>query len=405
MVRLFDSGKCVLYCCCALVVSVAAANAAKAKTETVLYSFQNNGADGNVPTSNLIDVKGMLYGTTEYGGVSDVGTVYSINPSTGSETVLYSFRSNGADGNGPTAGLININGTLYGTTFSGGVSGGGTVYSIDPSTGTEKVVYSFQNNSADGVGPHGDLIDLDGTLFGTTIYGGSAGDGGGTIFSIDLSTGAESVLHSFSSEDQGGLNPLAGLTDVDGTLYGTAPLGGQFADGVVFSIDPSTGAYSVLYSFRNNGDGNAPESDLIDVGGTLYGTTFAGGGTGCSREGCGTVFSVNPSTGSESVLYAFKNSGGDGTNPIAGPIDVNGKLYGTTEVGGADRSGCNGKGCGTVFAIDLKTVTEKVLYSFKNEDGDGILPVAALIKLDGALYSTTAGGGAQNEGTVFKVKL
>jgi uncharacterized repeat protein (TIGR03803 family) len=342
-----------------------------------------------------------LYGTTQYGGAADVGTVYSISPSTGAEKVLYSFQNNGKDGNGPTAGLIDVDGTLYGTTHYGGASGGGAVYSINPSTGAESVIYSFQNNGADGIGPNDDLVDLGGTLYGTTVYGGA------TIFSINLSTGAESVLHSFSSEDQGGLNPLAGLINVNGTLYGTAPLGGEFADGVVFSIDPSTGAYAVLHSFGASGDGNGPESDLINVNGTLYGTTFGGGTVtpcGGSQSGCGTVFSINPSTGSESVFYAFKNNGADGNSPVAGLIDVNGTLYGTTIAGGADRSGCNSKGCGTLFAINLKTGAEKVLYSFKNKGGDGTLPYASLLDVHKALYGTTANGGAQSEGTVFKIK-
>jgi uncharacterized repeat protein (TIGR03803 family) len=149
------------------------------------------------------------------------------------------------------------------------------------------------------------------------------------------------------------------------------------------------------------------KSNLIDVDGTLYGTTFAGGsGAPCggSQTGCGTVFSVNPSTGSESVLYAFRNGGGDGANPIAGLIDIKSMLYGTTERGGAHRSGCNGLGCGTVFAVDVKTGAEKVLHSFKNKDGDGKLPFAALIDVRKVLYGTTVGGGTQSEGTVFKIE-
>jgi len=393
-------------CALAMTTLISADNVWAAGKETVLYSFKNNGADGNVPASDLLNVNGTFYGTTAYGGTSDIGTVFSIDPSTGVEKVLYSFQNNGEDGNGPAAGLIDVDGTLYGTTPYGGASGGGTVYSIDPSTGSEKVVYAFQNNGVDGAFPYDDLIDVNGTLYGTTTGGGDV-SGDGTIFSINLSTGVESVLHAFSSEDQGGSSPAAALIDVDGTLYGTAQSGGEFGPGVVFSFDPSTDAYAVVYSFQGNGDGDSPQSNLIDVNGLLYGTTFAGGsGSPCDRSqsGCGTVFSVNPSTGSESVLYAFGNGGRDGANPIAGLIDLKGKLYGTTEAGGADRSGCNGVGCGTVFVVDVKTGAENVLHSFKNKNGDGTLPFAALIDVRKSLYGTTVGGGAQGEGTVFKIE-
>ena len=393
MVRLFGSRKCLLrfYLALMVFVPIRAADAAGAKSETLLYSFQNNGADGNIPNANLTDVDGTLYGTTKYGGASNVGTVYSIDPSTGAEKVVYSFQNNGADGANPVAGLINVNGTLYGTTLYGGVSGAGTVFSITASTGAESVVYAFQNNDADGNVPYASLIAVNGTLYGTTLYGG-ANDGAGTVFSVTPSTGAESVLHSFSNEDMGGDYPAAGLINVNGTLYGTASLGGEFGNGAVFSINPSTGTYAVLYSFGNGGDGNTPESNLIYVRGTLYGTTVSGG-----PSKVGTVFSVNPSTGTEKVLYSFKNSGGDGKVPVGSLIDATDTLYGTTEGGGAS-------GVGTVYSINTSTGAEKLLYSFKNKGGDGTLPIDGLMDFHKALYGTTTGGGTQNEGTVFKIK-
>jgi uncharacterized repeat protein (TIGR03803 family) len=371
--------------------------AAQAKTETVLHSF-GNGSDGNGPGGNLINVSGTLYGTTSYGGASNVGTVFSINPSTGAESVLYSFQSNGKDGNGPGGNLINVHGMLYGTTVSGGAFGGGTVFSIDPSTGAESVLYSFQNNDEDGNYPYSSLIEVKGTLYGTTLFGGP--NQGGTVFSVNLSTGVEMVLHAFSTEDGEGYNPLAGLTNIGGILYGTTVLGGMSGVGTVFSIASSTGAYNVLYSFGTGGDGNDPQGDLIDVHGTLYGTTFAGGtGHACSgsSSGCGTVFSINPTTGAESVLYSFHKVVTDGSGPLAGVIDVDGALYGTTEFGGASN-------VGAVFSLNPSTGAEAVLYSFKNKGADGTHPIAGLIDLSKELYGTTATGGTQNDGTIFRVK-
>jgi uncharacterized repeat protein (TIGR03803 family) len=116
----------------------------------------------------------------------------------------------------------------------------------------------------------------------------------------------------------------------------------------------------VLYSFGNNyPDGGLPATGLIDVNGTLYGTTENGGETGCVEGGCGTVFSVDLKTGAEKVVHFFLG-GTDGANPVAGLIDVNGTLYGTTQYGGGGTA-CGGSGCGTVFSVDPSTGAEKVV--------------------------------------------
>jgi uncharacterized repeat protein (TIGR03803 family) len=317
---------------------------------------------------------------------------------TGSESVLYSFRNDGADGNWPSGGLINVHGTLYGLTSWGGASDSGTVFSINPSTGAESVLYSFQNNGADGYTPNAGVVEAHGVLYGTTVYGGTSGVG--AIFSVNTSTGAESVLHSFAAEDADGQYPLSGLTNVHGLLYGTASIGGEYGGGVAFSIDASTDAYSLVHAFGNGGDGNEPEANMIDAGGMLYGTTI-GGGTdircGDSEGGCGTVFSINTRTGEEAVLYAFQNNGADGDSPVAGVIDVHGTLYGTTLVGGTSNDG-------TVFSVKTSTGAERVLHSFKNNGTDGFGPYGGLIAVGHAMYGTTAGGGDQGEGIVFKVK-
>lgn len=97
---------------------------------------------------------------------------------------------------------------------------------------------------------------------------------------------------------------------------------------------PSSVAYSVIYSFKGGADGANPRASLRDVKGTLYGTTYEGGGTECQNSaGCGTVFSITPS-GTETVLHAFGGTP-DGANPAASLADVNGTLYGTTNGGGA----------------------------------------------------------------------
>jgi uncharacterized repeat protein (TIGR03803 family) len=316
-----------------------------AGSEKVLYSFKG-GADGSYPESGLLNVNGALYGTTANGGGSGCsghgcGTVYRVSL-TGAQKVLHRFGDS-PDGAAPTTGLIDVNGTLYGTTANGGSGcdsgyGCGTVYSITTS-GSEKVLYSFAGGR-DGAYPDGALINEDGTLYGTTVTGGS--DKYGTFYSISTS-GSEKVLHTFGASDDGG-SPLGNLLDVKGTLYGTTAYGGRHSSGTVYRIS-TTGVEKVLYDFparRGGREGKTPYAGLIAVKGTLYGTTEWGGGP----PFWGVVYSVS-TAGAETVLHRFGN-GSAGAHPRAGLVNVKGKLYGTTYDHG---TGCSGGGCGTIFAL------------------------------------------------------
>ncbi len=407
---------------CAFVQLVPTAEAAKFKEE-VLWSF-GSGTDGQDPIASLIHAKGTLYSTTEFGGTYGEGTVFSLNLKTGEEKVLYSFCSqlHCADGQNPWGGLIDVKGILYGTTFSGGAGEygeDGTVFALDPNTDIEKVVYSFcnQQNCTDGTLPGSSPIKVKGMLYGTAQDAG--GGGHGTAYALDPYTGAYTVLYSFCSQQNctDGLGPQADLINIKGTLYGTTYAGGTGAGcegygcGTVFSLDPRSGAEAVLHSFGTGTDGRLPEASPIDVNGKLYGTTVGGGtGNGGSCDpafyGCGTVFSIDPNTGVEKVLYSFCNQPNctDGANPLRNLIDVDGTLYGTTGAGGS--AGCNGEGCGTVFSIDPNTGTEKVLYSFCSQQNcaDGAGPMPGLIDINGTLYGTTVGGGDYGYGTVFALK-
>ncbi|HTT84302.1 MAG TPA: choice-of-anchor tandem repeat GloVer-containing protein [Rhizomicrobium sp.] len=389
---------------CAFALPFPATAIAKSKlyTETVLYPFPSY----TYPLANLIDVKGTLYGTTFAGGANGLGTVFSVNPKTGAETVLYSFGSSGTDGYFPVASLIDVKGTLYGTTEYGGTYGDGTVFSVNPKTGAETVVHSF-GSGTDGSGTEANLIYVKstGTLYGTTYAGGTNGDG--TVFSLDLKTGAETVVYSFCSQANcaDGEEPDAGLIDVNGTLYGTTFLGGTTGDicstrscGTVFALDPSSGTETVLYSFSGSGtgDGANPEASLLYMNGTLYGTTVSGG---IYETGLGTLFSVDPTTGAETVLHSFGGTS-DGISPVGNLIDVKGTLYGITFGGG------NGNHGGTAYSINPTTGAENVIYFFCSQANcaDGTQPDAGLIDLKGTFYGTTEQGGANDGGTVFALK-
>jgi uncharacterized repeat protein (TIGR03803 family) len=355
----------------------------------VLYSFKGGSGDAANPYAPLMKFEGLLYGTTAYGGANGGGTVYSITRS-GAEMLLHSFGGPG-DGNTPFAGLIDVKGTLYGTTFGGGaycssLGGCGTVFSITPS-GTEKVLHSF-GGAGDGSGPLSGLIYVKGTLYGTTNEGGA--NGIGTVYSIAPS-GTETVLYSFKGGTGDGEFPLAGLINVKGKLYGTTVYGGVNDDGTVFSITLS-GKEKMRHSFNGAPvDGERPYAGLIDVNGKLYGTTDLGG-----VNSYGTVFSMTPS-GTEVVRYSFKGGSGDGEYPYAGLVTVKGRLFGTTIQGGAN-------GVGTIYSIARSGRREIVLHSFGGS-GDGAYPYyGALIDVSDKLYGVTYSGGANGDGIVFSLK-
>jgi uncharacterized repeat protein (TIGR03803 family) len=212
--------------------------------------------------------------------------VFKIDPA-GTETVLHRFQG-GSDGQAPAAGFTIVNGTLYGTTFFGGGfgcngKGCGTIYKVDPS-GSTTVVYAFKGG-ADGANPDAGLLNVGGTLYGTTSDGGGKPNRG-TIFNVSTS-GTETVLHRFKGLD--GSDPEAGLVSVGGTLYGTTFAGGRKSLGTIFSITPA-GSFTRLHSFSGTADGSNPSAALSAVTGTLYGTTKTGGNAG----GFGTIFSLKP---------------------------------------------------------------------------------------------------------------
>jgi uncharacterized repeat protein (TIGR03803 family) len=372
-----------------------------------LYSFAGDPGSGANPYAGLIQgSNGFLYGTTEEGGSSNVGAIFSYNPGTGAAGLLHSFVGGDSDGANPYAGLVaDSAGNLYGTTQTGGsylcaipqlcASNFGTVFKINPTTGAETLLYSFRGSGySDGEYPYGGLLlGSSGYFFGTTQKGGTGGYG--TVFRIKTNNGTETVLHAFAGGSSDGAYPYAGLIQAsDGNLYGTTQQGGASGNGTVFKINPTSGAESIVYAFAGGSDGASPYDGLIQAtDGNLYGTTGAGG-----AASAGTVFKIVPSTGVESIVYAFAGGGSDGANPYAGLVQAtDGNLYGTTVSGGSG-------GAGTVFKITPGTGAESIVYAFAS--GDGANPYAGLIQAtDGKLYGTTLKGGANDAGIVFSISL
>jgi uncharacterized repeat protein (TIGR03803 family) len=278
--------------------------------ETALYSF-TGGADGGSPNAGLVlDAKGNLYGTT-YGGGGHLyacentpcGTVFRVSRAQGiiKETRLYSFTGK-ADGGKPKAGLVrDTQGNLYGTsTYFTGL-GWGTVFKVSLGTRWQQTVLHSFTGGPD-TGPVGGLVlDAQGNLYGTTNGAGTYGYG--TVFKLDTN-GKETVLYSFTGGVDGA-NPQAGLVlDAQGNLFGTTVWGGDtacdapYGCGTVFKVDAS-GHETMLHGFTGGADGAFPYAGLVlDAQGTVYGTTFNGGLNSCRNGsqgvGCGVVFKLTP---------------------------------------------------------------------------------------------------------------
>ncbi len=413
---------------------------ASAASETVLYSFESVEA-GAYPESGLVaDGTGAFYGTTSQGGAerykTGAGTVFKITPPvSGQQSWAESLVINLDETHGktPFGGLVmGTDGALYGTTYgvdpAKGAGTHGAVIKLTPApagqTGwTETAVHMFIGG-LDGANPRGTLLwGADGALYGTTFAGGGTfdSDGNGTVFkltppAVGHPTWTETVLHRFEGQNDGS-GPTAGLiADAAGALYGTTPYGAGtgcqgYGCGAVFMLSPPTAGKQtwterLLHRFTGGTDGGNPMGALVaDSSGALYGTTSAGGGTGCNEEGCGTVFRLTPLNGSktswhETILYRFK--GTDGSAPQAGLLPgTAGVFYGTTMYGGGAGA------AGTVFRLTPPAVGKiswslSVLHAFTGDDG--VFPMGGLVAdAKGALYGTTYLGGDKDLGTVFQV--
>jgi uncharacterized repeat protein (TIGR03803 family) len=249
-----------------------------AGTLTTLHSFcsQTNCADGANPYAGLIQARdGNFYGTTYQGGSTNDGTVFKMTPD-GALTTLHSFAGYPTEGANPYAGLVQaIDGNFYGTTLLGGRSGsGGTVFEITPG-GALTTVYDFCSQGyscPDGVYPEDALIQAtDGNFYGTTMEGGA--NSGGTIFKV-TSTGTLTTLYSFCSEGgcADGYYPFAGVVQAtNGTLYGTTYYGGTsgnclYGCGTVFSLAVGLGPFVETL----------PTADSVSAPGTIPGTGLTG---------------------------------------------------------------------------------------------------------------------------------
>lgn len=343
------------------------------------------------------------------------------------ESVLYNFCSEGGascvDGQAPIGPLLDIGGTFYGVSDSGGASGGGAVFGVYPepsggcgsgvNTGNgwcEFILYNFCSlaNCADGGTPLGNLsyrgegINRPGNFYGTTYLGGSHNLG--TVFEIsskpvlgNCPAGSnqnggwcETVLYNFCSYNMGiscsdGFHPGGNLIwDSSGNLYGVVVGEAQNGVGGVFELSPDQqGGYDeeLIYTDYFIQIGLALDSED-----NLYGTDTNFG------LGQANVFKIAlpvQGTVTNPNIYTFDGSQGF---PTGVTVDGAGNLYGATYTGGSKNLGTVWKLTEVTTGKKAGTYKKKILHTFATEKGGEYPETPVTLDSSGNIYGTAIGG-------------
>jgi uncharacterized repeat protein (TIGR03803 family) len=378
--------------------------------ETTLHPFQA-GPNGYALEGKLImDASGNLYGAALEGGLQQdcCGTIFKLSPKTGGGytfTLLYTFPG-GGNNYSPVGSLVmDSAGNLYGSAQGEF----GEVFELSPNGSG---AYT-QTILATGMGayPSPVVMDSAGNLYGTVQHNGANGDG--FVFELTKASGY-ALTDIFDFDVTNGSQPMAAvILDSEGNLYGTTTEGGTSTNcsggcGVVFELTNNAGTWTeqVLYDFDGTDGSNLQGGLLLSSNGVLYGTAAQGG-----ANGYGNVFELTQSGGvwSETTLHNFTDAGGDGASPNTELIEVGKNLYGTTNLGGAGLQNCFGYdgevvGCGAAYELSLSdgNWTETILHAFTGGD-DGAFPQGLIANKGGTLFGVTLSGGPVYGGIAYKL--
>jgi len=416
------------------------------KTDGTSYSRQYNFSSnsGQFPSGSLIKIGNILYGATSSGGNNNGGVLFAYDADADSYQKLRQFTydpSNSSAENYPSGPLLNINGVLYGTTHDGGYAGSGVLYKINPDGAGYQVIHEFDEANQDG-----NLLYANNQIYGLT--GGSVLNHllytHGTIYKLNTDGTSFQTIHSF--HDHNGYGPEGSLIrGQDGKLYGLCRYGGgEYSTGLAFRIDASGNNYTPFALLGNTQTYLSSPGSLIQAtNGEFYGVKDYFHDGAIYRISAGALYSYiqyySPfcSTGctshpiakllqaSDGYLYgmtpqslytdgAIYKIGTDGTNysilkqfntsseynPQGALIQgTDGYLYGMTENGGPSDYGAifkirtNGTGYQTIFQFGTYT------SAYYGSHPKGSLIMAS----DGKLYGMTSSGGTFGGGTLFGI--
>jgi len=377
--------------------------ASQAQTFTLVYSFPTYARPGWYD-------RPLLLGQTLYAfgpGTHNRGSIFRVNTDGTGYTTIKDFpptvssgtSSTNSDGADPMGGVIGSGDSLYGTCAFGGLYGFGTVYSLK-TNGTGFTVLKHFAGAPDGKDPYCELLMVGNVLYGTTAAGGSFGKG--TVFQINPDGSGFNILKSFAGSD--GMLPLGPLTWSDGVLYGTTLQGGASLSGTVFSLLTDGGGFATLKEFDGQQTGG-PRYSLVVSGSWIYGTTEGG-------PSPSLVYQLSTDGTQFNVLKAFSPvdpvsyTNVDGSGTQSGLVGSGGTLFGSTRAGGSYASG-------VLFAMQMDGSGYTVLkhFSAMTNNGSGNYPNSdgaepGRLSLAGStLYGLTKYGGAAGVGTLLSLNI
>jgi uncharacterized repeat protein (TIGR03803 family) len=325
----------------------------------------------------LISVPPLYAGNYTYTSLHVFSALSSASPTTN------------YDGGDPTTGLILVSNVLYGAGRTGGISNSGAIFRLNADGSGFTTLYDFTNGT-DGAIPTGSgcLVFSSNALFGVTSFGGTNTPPRGTVYRINADGSGFTNLYSFHGAD--GQNPATGLIMSGGTLYGTTHGGGGTGKhGTLFQINAGGSGFNTIFAFSGT-NGSTPSSPLTLSGNTLYGVTLSG------SNGFGSIYRINTDSTAFTNLYNFTN-GLDGALPESALILFSNALYGTTTSGGISN-------VGTLFRINTDGSGFKALHEFTST-WDAGEPFGGLMLYSNVFYGTAIAGNSSstNYGIIFQI--
>lgn len=384
----------------------------------VSYDFKelNPGGGAQPFYTELIELNGVFYGLTAYGGVNDAGVIFAWDPIANIYTKKIDFDFVGDKGASPQGSLTYAEGKFYGLTYKGGANDKGVIFEWDPVANiyTKKLDFDGDN----GAFPKTSMTYLGGKLYGMTTQGGI--NKIGVIFELDLATNTYTKKIDFTAS--GGANPFGtlalyegkfyatayggfifewnpmtniytkkvnistktSLTIKDGKFYGISPVGGANGKGSIFEYDPSTNILIRKFDFTTSVDGRDHQGKMTLSGGKFYGTSYSGG-----PEDIGTLYEWDPLSNIYTKKIDLTQMGGQ--NPY-GPLAIsNGKFYGLTSRGGVDK-------LGAIFEWDPSTNVYSKKVDFISSRASGWYPQGSLSFYANKFYGFVHRGANLNKG-------
>jgi uncharacterized repeat protein (TIGR03803 family) len=361
-------------------------------TNTFVSKIAFSGTNGSAPKGALLQTKnGNLYGVTNAGGANDMGTIFEYVIASNTLTTKLSFGDSVVTGIYPYGGLELANDSLlYGTTSSGtGTGTNGILYKFNPANAAFTKILDF-DPVTNGAVPYGSLKKAsNGLLYGMTSQGGTTTNG--TLFEFNTTTSAFNKLVDFDPIK--GRTPYSTIMQAsNGKLYAATSTGGKADRGVVFEYTITSHTFKKIAELEGGIDGEAPRGTwMLAANGKLYGTAAFDG-----AKGSGVLIECDPAINKGTFMKKFDfDRPVSGDRPVFAPAQApNGKLYGTTEQGGASNGG-------VIYEFDPATNAFVKKIDFDGA-GMGKSPGGLMLASNNKMYGMTTYGGTNGDGILFE---